>query len=83
MTLCDVCLSVHQVDMRSERLGKQIRSAEQDRVPVMCVVGQKEKETNTLSVRARGSGDLGSMTVAELLTKVDAAASSAVEFGQV
>ena len=44
-------------------MNKQIRNAEQQRVPLMCVVGEKETSTGRLSVRARGRGDLGTVDV--------------------
>ena len=66
-----------EVDRGNERLAKQIRNAEQHRIPVMAVVGMKEMESNTLAVRSRKLGDLGSFSVedflAELLRSTDAA----------
>ncbi len=52
-----------EVDPGKDRLNKQIRNAEQQRVPLMCVVGEKETSTGRLSVRARGRGDLGTIDV--------------------
>jgi threonyl-tRNA synthetase len=51
------------VDDRNEKIGKKIREAELKKVPFMLVVGEKEAENSELSVRQRGVGDLGSMTV--------------------
>ena len=45
------------VDMRSEKVGRKIRDAEVEKVPVMLVVGQKEAEAGTVSVRRHGLGD--------------------------
>jgi len=59
-----------EVDRGSERLAKQIRNAEQERVPVMAVVGVKEMESNTLAVRSRKLGDLGSFAVDDLLMEL-------------
>mmetsp|Transcript_16716 Transcript_16716/g.50683 ORF Transcript_16716/g.50683 Transcript_16716/m.50683 type:complete len:662 (+) Transcript_16716:52-2037(+) len=53
-----------EVDPGKERLAKQIRNAETQRVPVMAVVGDKEMAARALAVRARGRGDLG--TAADL-----------------
>ncbi len=59
-----------EVDNSGERLGKLIRNAEKQKIPVMAVVGAKEVETNTLSIRSRASGELGTMAVAEVLEKM-------------
>mmetsp|Transcript_34074 Transcript_34074/g.101848 ORF Transcript_34074/g.101848 Transcript_34074/m.101848 type:complete len:694 (-) Transcript_34074:957-3038(-) len=56
-----------EVDRGNERLGKQIRNAEQQRVPIMAVVGMKEMESGTLAVRSRKEGDLGSFEIDDLL----------------
>ena len=56
-----------EVDTSGDRLGKLIRNAEKQKIPVMAVVGQKEVESNTLSIRTRASGDLGTMPVSEVL----------------
>jgi threonyl-tRNA synthetase len=56
-----------EVDTSGDRLGKLIRNAEKEKIPVMAVVGQKEVESNTLSIRTRASGDLGIMPVSEVL----------------
>ena len=45
------------VDTRSEKVGRKIRDAEVEKVPVMLVVGQKEAEAGTVSVRRHGLGD--------------------------
>lgn len=42
-----------EVDKANERLGKQIRNAEQSRVPIMAVVGEQEVMDNTLAIRSR------------------------------
>jgi threonyl-tRNA synthetase len=53
------------VDERDEKIGRKIRDAEVRKVPYMLVVGEKEAESGTVSVRKHGQGDLGSMTIAE------------------
>ena len=50
------------IDERAESIGRKIRDTELKRVPYMLVVGDKEAEGNTVSVRRQGKGDLGSMT---------------------
>lgn len=59
-----------EVDRGNERLAKQIRNAEQQRVPVMAVVGMKEMETGKLAIRSRKEGDLGSFTVENLIDEL-------------
>jgi threonyl-tRNA synthetase len=53
------------VDDRNEKIGKKIRDAELNKIPFMLIVGEKEAENNEVSVRQRGSGDLGSMSIAD------------------
>ena len=54
-----------EVDTRNEKVGFKIREAEVNKIPYMVIVGDKEVENQTLSVRHKGEGDLGSMDVAE------------------
>jgi threonyl-tRNA synthetase len=51
------------VDDRNEKIGKKIREAELKKAPFMLIIGEKEFESQTVSVRQRGSGDLGSMSI--------------------
>jgi threonyl-tRNA synthetase len=53
-----------EVDLGGDRLGKLIRNAEKDKIPVMAVVGAKEIESNSLSIRTRAEGELGSIDIA-------------------
>ena len=55
-----------EIDCTGERLGKQIRNAELEKIPVVAIVGKKEVETQTLSIRTRQQGDIGTMTLTEL-----------------
>lgn len=59
-------------DSRDEKLGKRIRDAQMQKVPLMIVVGDKEVETDTLAVRDRIQGDLGSMPLPEFLERLGA-----------
>ena len=52
-----------EVDDRSEKIGYKIREAQLEKVPYMVVVGDKDIENNTISIRKRKEGDLGAMTV--------------------
>lgn len=49
------------VDERDEKIGKKIRDAEVKKIPYMLIVGEKESEEGTVSVRQHGHGDIGSM----------------------
>jgi threonyl-tRNA synthetase len=62
-----------EVDRSGDRLGKLIRNAEKDKVPVMAVVGAKEVEANALSIRTRAAGELGSLAVAEVCDRLKTA----------
>eukprot|EP00897_Mesotaenium_endlicherianum_P006248 jgi/Mesen1/5651/ME000286S04862 len=53
-----------------ERLGKLIRNAETQKIPIMAVVGPKEVESNTLTVRARKGGEIGNLSVAALIERI-------------
>ena len=59
-----------EADTSGERLGKMIRNAEKQKIPVMSVVGDKEVEDNTLSIRTRASGELGAIALAEVISKL-------------
>jgi threonyl-tRNA synthetase len=50
------------VDERNEKVGKKIRDAELSKYPFMLIVGEKEAESNSISVRQRGKGDLGTLS---------------------
>ncbi|MFN7255044.1 MAG: threonine--tRNA ligase [Microcystis sp.] len=62
-----------ETDTSGERLGKMIRNAETEKIPVMAVVGAKEMESNSLSIRTRATGDLGVISVEEVVTKLETA----------
>ena len=60
------------IDERSEKTGRKIRDAEISKIPYMLIVGEKEEESGTVSVRRHGEGDLGSMEIekfAEMVNK--------------
>ncbi len=50
------------IDERSEKIGRKIRDAELGKYPFMLILGEKEVNEGTLSVRRQGAGDLGAMT---------------------
>ena len=67
-----------EIDSSGERLGKQIRTAELEKIPVVAVVGKKELENQNLSVRTRQSGDLGVLNMDELLHRLREAITSKI-----
>jgi threonyl-tRNA synthetase len=62
-----------EADRSGDRLGKMIRNAEKSKIPVMAIVGDKELESQSLSIRTRASGELGAMPVDEVVEKLSAA----------
>jgi threonyl-tRNA synthetase len=62
-----------EVAMSGDRLGKLIRNAEKDKIPVMAVVGAKEVESNALNIRTRASGELGEIAVDEVTERLKSA----------
>ncbi|MFM7683207.1 MAG: threonine--tRNA ligase [Bacteroidota bacterium] len=61
------------VDDRNEKIGKKIRDAELAKVPFMLIVGEKEFDLNQVSVRQRGAGDLGSVSLEKFIEMVNVA----------
>ena len=60
-----------EVDLRNEKITYKIRDHSVNKVPYLIVVGDKEKNANTVAVRARGGVDLGVMTVEELMARME------------
>ncbi len=58
------------LDIRNEKIGYKIREAETKKVPYMLIVGQKEMDEATVSVRRHQQGDLGKMSVAEFVNQI-------------
>ena len=52
-----------EVDGRNEKIGKKIREAQLEKIPYMLVVGDRDMEAGTVSVRHRAEGDLGAMSL--------------------
>ncbi|GIV58386.1 MAG: threonine--tRNA ligase [Rhodothermaceae bacterium] len=71
-----------EVDRRNEKVGYKIRSAEVQKIPYMLIVGAREEEQGTVSVRRHGEGDRGSMSLADftahILKEIDTAMQPAV-----
>ncbi len=51
------------MDDRNEKMGKRIRDSEMQKIPVMPILGDKDIENQTVSVRRRTEGDLGAMSL--------------------
>ena len=58
------------VDLRSEKIGYKIRESRLNKVPYMLVVGQKEEEDNTVSVRSRYKGDEGARVLSDFIDDI-------------
>ena len=61
------------VDDRNEKIGKKIRESELKKIPFMLIIGEQEAENSQVSVRQRGKGDLGAMSLEEFSKIVNAA----------
>ncbi len=59
-----------QIDTRSEKMGRKIRDAEVRKIPYMLIVGEKEAEDGTVSVRRHGEGDLGTFSIEAIVQKI-------------
>ena len=59
-----------EIDDRSEKIGYKIREAQLEKVPYMLLVGDKDIENNTVSIRDRRDGDIGSMAIEEFIAKI-------------
>ncbi|MCX8524859.1 threonine--tRNA ligase [Chryseobacterium formosus] len=68
------------IDDRNEKTGKKIRDAELKKIPFMLVVGENEEKDGTISVRRRGEGDLGVMSLEDFVTYFKEASKTGVEY---
>ncbi|PIP67895.1 MAG: threonine--tRNA ligase [Candidatus Omnitrophica bacterium CG22_combo_CG10-13_8_21_14_all_43_16] len=59
-----------EVDKRNEKLQYKIRESEMNKIPYMLIIGDKEKEAGTVSVRARKEGDIGAVKIEEFIARV-------------
>lgn len=60
-----------EVDGRSEKIGFKIREAQLQKIPYMLVIGDKEVETENVSIRCRKRGDIGTMSVSDFCDMVE------------
>ncbi len=59
-----------EFDARNEKVNRKIRDAEEMKIPYMLVIGQKEVEAGTLSVRKRGQGDVGVFSAEDVMARI-------------
>src|SRR4029079_13489492 len=59
-----------EIDASKERMGAKIRQAQLQKVPYMLIIGDKERDAGTVSVRLRSGDDLGAQSVAALITRM-------------
>ena len=59
-----------ELDDRNEKIGYKIREAQMEKVPYMLVLGDKEVQSKSVGVRKRAEGDIGAMSVEELIEKL-------------
>lgn len=57
-----------ELDDRSEKIGYKIREAQLKKIPYMLIIGEKEEQSGTVSVRKRGEGDIGAVSVDDFLS---------------
>jgi threonyl-tRNA synthetase len=60
-----------EADLRSEKLGFKIREAQLEKVPYMLIVGKREAEGKTASVRLRSGEDLGPMPIQDIIERIN------------
>ena len=60
-----------EVDDRNEKTGYKIREAQLQKIPYMLVVGEKEASSNTVAVRSRENGDIGTESIDEFISKLE------------
>jgi threonyl-tRNA synthetase len=81
----EVCnyLNAHDVravvDSRNEKIGRKVRDNELKRIPYMLIVGEKEMNEGTVSVRKKGEGDLGAMKISDFANKINEEVRSLIE----
>lgn len=72
----DICTLI---DDRSEKIGKKIRDNELKRIPYLLIVGEKEAENGSVSVRKQGEGDKGSMKIEEFVNFINSEIKKEIE----
>ncbi len=72
----DICTLI---DDRSEKIGKKIRDNELKRIPYLLIIGEKEVENGTISVRKQGTGDIGSMKIEDFVSFINSEIKKEIE----
>lgn len=60
-----------EIDDRSEKTGRKIRDAEMKKIPYMLIVGEKEEEVDTVSIRKHKEGDLGTKSISDFIADIN------------
>jgi threonyl-tRNA synthetase len=68
------------IDSRDEKIGKKIRDNELKKIPYLLIVGEKEEESNSVSVRKQGKGDQGSMSLDEFAAFINSEVEKQMQF---
>lgn len=68
------------IDDRNEKIGKKIRDNELKKIPYLLVVGEKEAETETVSVRKQGEGDQGVMNLPDFVSRIKEEVKKQIDF---
>lgn len=71
------------LDLRNEKVGFKIRESEKSKVPLMVVVGDREAESETVTVRQRNGKNLGTMSMNDILQLIRDETPEAVKNGSV
>ena len=59
-----------EIDLRTEKIGYKIREARNERVPYMIVIGEKEENDKTVSLRSRDNGDEGAIDLNTFISRI-------------
>jgi threonyl-tRNA synthetase len=59
-----------ELDDRAEKIGYKIREARNERVPYMIILGEKEQQDATITVRSRNNGEEGSVVLYEYIARI-------------
>ena len=68
------------VQVVGEKMGKAIRNAEMEKIPVVCVIGPRDIECGVVSVRTYGDGELGQLPLSDLVTRLSDATQKRTQF---
>lgn len=60
-----------EIDHRAEKIGRKVRDAEVEKIPYMVVVGERDAEAKTISVRKHGEGDLGAFNIEDFIARIN------------